>query len=214
MLRDVDELMPIGEFSERSGLSPKRLRTYAAGGLLVPAAIDSASGYRYYAPGQLRDAQLIDALREAGVPLADIGSFLRNPSAEQLDAWARHVVSEAAHRRKGLDLARRLLAIEEESSTSVVDERSGKGTMTELRTASRMDIGRVRDNNEDAVVCSDRLVAVADGVGGQSGGEVASAIAAALVQAAFTGRSPDELQAAVRAVLTWKAWARRCVRQG
>src|SRR5829696_8171958 len=71
MLRSVDDLMPIGEFSERSGLSPKRLRTYAAGGLLVPAAIDSASGYRYYSPGQLREAQVIDALREAGMPLAD-----------------------------------------------------------------------------------------------------------------------------------------------
>ena len=48
MLHDVDDLMPIGEFSQRSGLSPKRLRSYAAGGLLVPAAIDSSSGYRYY----------------------------------------------------------------------------------------------------------------------------------------------------------------------
>jgi len=77
MLRYVDDLMPIGEFSARSGLSPKRLRSYAAGGLLVPAAVDSASGYRYYSPGQLREAQLIDALREAGMPLADIGSLLR-----------------------------------------------------------------------------------------------------------------------------------------
>jgi DNA-binding transcriptional MerR regulator len=57
--------MPIGEFSLRSGLSAKRLRSYAAGGLLLPAAVDSASGYRYYSPSQLRDASLIDALREA-----------------------------------------------------------------------------------------------------------------------------------------------------
>src|ERR1700730_18603305 len=46
MLPCVDDLMPIGEFSGRSGLSAKRLRSYAAGGLLVPAAVDSASGYR------------------------------------------------------------------------------------------------------------------------------------------------------------------------
>ena len=52
MLHDVDELMPIGEFSERSGLSPKRLRSYSAGGLLVPEAVDSVTGYRYYSPGQ------------------------------------------------------------------------------------------------------------------------------------------------------------------
>ena len=40
MLRAMDELMPIVAFSERSGLSPNRLRTYAAGRLLVPAASD------------------------------------------------------------------------------------------------------------------------------------------------------------------------------
>ena len=56
MLRCVDNRVPIGEFSERSGLSPKRLRSCPAGGLLVSAAIDSASGYPYYFPDQLREA--------------------------------------------------------------------------------------------------------------------------------------------------------------
>jgi len=191
--------MPIGEFSERSGLSPKRLRSYAAGGLLVPAAVDSASGYRYYSPGQLREAKVIDALRAAGLPLADIASLLRDPSRNQLDAWATRVEIAAAQRQKALDLARRLLSNEAPSFTPVHTERSGKETMTTLRTVSRTDIGRLRDNNEDAVVSSDRLAAVADGMGGHPGGEVASAVAVALVQAAFTGRSLDELQAGVRA---------------
>jgi PPM family protein phosphatase len=108
----VDDLLPIGEFSERSGLSPKRLRSYAAAGLLVPAAIDSTSGYRYYSPGQLRDARLIDALRNAGMPLADIGGLLREPTAQQLDAWATRVASDAAQRQQALDVARRLLSAE------------------------------------------------------------------------------------------------------
>jgi PPM family protein phosphatase len=199
MLHCVDDLMPIGEFSERSGLSPKRLRSYAAGGLLVPAAVDSASGYRYYSPGQLREAKLIDTLREAGMPLADIAALLRDPSCDQLDAWARRVEIDAEHRQKALDLARRLLSIEATSFTPVDNERSGKESMMKLRTVSHTDIGRVRDNNEDAVVSSDHLAAVADGMGGHPGGEVASAVAVALVQAAFTGRSLDEIQAAVRA---------------
>lgn len=71
--------------------------------------------------------------------------------------------------------------------------------MTRLNTATRCELGLVRDNNEDAVVATDRLAVVADGMGGHPGGEVASAVAASLVQAAFTGRSLDELQAAVRA---------------
>src|SRR5436309_16104004 len=87
MLHCVDDFMPIGEFSERTGLSPNRLRSYAAGGLLVPAGVDSASGYRYYAPRQVREATLIDTLRDAGMPLAEIAALLRDPSCEQLDAW-------------------------------------------------------------------------------------------------------------------------------
>ena len=86
MLRCVDDLLAIGEFSQRSGLSRKRLRSYAAAGLLVPAAVDSASGYRYYDQSQLHAAQLIDTLREAGMPLADIAALLRAPSCEQVDA--------------------------------------------------------------------------------------------------------------------------------
>ena len=183
--------MPIGEFSERSGLSQKRLRAYAAGGLLVPAAVDSASGYRYYAPGQVREAQLIDALRDAGMPLSQIASVLRQRSIEQLDRWARQVDAEAAQRHDAVRLARQLLA-----ST---DDHGRKDVMSTLRAAARTDVGRVRDTNEDATICGNHLVAVADGMGGAPGGEVASATAVALLEAAFSGRSLDELEAAVRA---------------
>jgi protein phosphatase len=199
MLRYVDDLLPIGEFSERSCLSPKRLRSYASAGLLVPTAVDSASGYRYYSPGQVREAQVIDALRAAGMPLAEIGALLRDPSGDQLDAWARQVEIDAAQRQKALDFARGLLAIEAASFAPVRNDRSKETSMTKLNTASRTAIGRARDNNEDVVVSSDRLAVVADGMGGHPGGEVASAVAASLVQAAYTGRSLDELQAAVRA---------------
>ena len=110
MLHGVDHLMAIGEFSERSGLSAKRLRTYAAEGLLAPAAVDPTSGYRYYLPGQLRDALVIDALRQAGVPLADIRAFLRQPSREQLDAWARQLETDANRRHGALAVAHDLFA--------------------------------------------------------------------------------------------------------
>lgn len=199
MLRGVGDLMPIGEFSERSGLSPKRLRSYAAGGLLVPAAIDSASGYRYYSAGQLREAQLIHELRSAGMPLAEIASLLRHRSLEQLDQWAQQVDLEASQRHEALHVARRLLATEAEPITANVDRNLRRDAMTKLHAAARTDIGRVRENNEDAVLCLDRVVAVADGMGGLPGGEIASSLAVALLEVAFTGRSLDELEAAVRA---------------
>jgi PPM family protein phosphatase len=191
--------MPIGEFSERSGLSPKRLRSYAAEGLLVPAAVDSGSGYRYYSPGQLRDAQLIDTLRAAGMPLAGVAAFLRHPLAEQLDVWARRVETDATQRQAALDRVRALLALEGPSDGGIENQRQGGEPMTAWSTASRVDIGRVRDSNEDAVVSTQRLAVVADGIGGQPGGSLASAVAVALVEAAFTGRSLDELQAGARA---------------
>lgn len=207
MLCLVDELMPIGEFSERSGLSQKRLRSYAAEGLLVPAAVDPSSGYRYYSPGQLHDAQIVDALRQAGLSLADIRVGLSRPSTNFLDAWEGHLDSDALLRRRALDRARGLFAAEGAPRPEAAKCNTTGGKMTRLRSAGRSETGPVRENNEDVVVSGDRLAVVADGMGGHPGGEVAANAATALVLAAFTGRSIDELQAAVRAA-NWAIWDR------
>src|ERR1700690_1862273 len=132
--------MPIGEFSEHSGLSPKRLRSYATAGLLIPAAVDSASGYRFYSPGQLREARLIDALREAGMPLSPIRDLPRGPWDGQLEAWERQVEGDAGQRREALDLARRLLAFEAPSMSPIDIDHDRKATMTQLKTVGRTDI--------------------------------------------------------------------------
>jgi serine/threonine protein phosphatase PrpC len=191
--------MAIGEFSERSGLSAKRLRTYATEGLLAPAAVDPSSGYRYYSPGQLTEALVIDALRHAGVPLADIREFLRQPSQGQLGVWAEQLETDANHRQQALAIARRLLAADEDPSFRMIDPRSKEVFMTRLRTAGRTDIGQLRENNEDVIVSSDRLALVADGMGGHPGGEIAASVVAGLVPASFAGQSVDELEAAIRA---------------
>jgi hypothetical protein len=48
------DLMSIGEFARRSGLSANALRLYDELGLLPPARVDASSGYRFYAPGSAR----------------------------------------------------------------------------------------------------------------------------------------------------------------
>jgi PPM family protein phosphatase len=200
MLPHVDDLVPIGEFAQRSGLSQKRLRSYAAAGLLMPTSVDPSSGYRYYSPRQLRTARLIDALREAGMPLAEIAEVFRDPSSKHLDIWARHVELDAQQRRQALDNARELLGSEAFSFRPGGEDPLGrKVSMTQLNAVSRSEVGQVRENNEDDVVTSDCLAVVADGMGGHPGGEVASTVAVSLVHAAYTGGSIDELQAATRA---------------
>jgi protein phosphatase len=141
----------------------------------------------------LAEALVIDALRHASVPLADIRAFLRQPSREQISIWARQLATDANHRQQALVLAGQLLAAEEDRSFPMAHPRSEEGLMTRLRTAGRSDTGPLRENNEDVVVSSDRLALVADGMGGHPGGEIAANVAAGLVPASFTGQSVDEL---------------------
>ena len=49
--------------------------------------------------------------------------------------------------------------------------------MTTLRWGSATDVGAVREANQDALLVAEPLFAVADGMGGHQGGEVASATA-------------------------------------
>ncbi len=57
--------------------------------------------------------------------------------------------------------------------------------MTVLRSGSASDVGRVRSVNEDRLLESGWLYAVADGMGGHAGGEVAAATAIGVLERAF-----------------------------
>jgi len=60
-------------------LSVKALRHYHDVGLLEPAEIDPASGYRFYEPSQVPIAQVIRRFRDLGMPLDEIKAVLQAP---------------------------------------------------------------------------------------------------------------------------------------
>ena len=70
--------------------------------------------------------------------------------------------------------------------------------MFEFRWGAATDVGRVRTNNEDAMLVSRHLFAVADGMGGHQGGEVASDLALQTLESTFTEPTTDGLLEAAR----------------
>lgn len=80
---DDDELMTIGRFARISGLSIHTLRHYDDVGLLAPAQVDEATGYRRYRRGQVQSARVIQALRWIDLPVEDVRRLLSDPTGEE-----------------------------------------------------------------------------------------------------------------------------------
>ncbi|HUL55335.1 MAG TPA: MerR family transcriptional regulator [Opitutaceae bacterium] len=70
------QLFSIGEFSQISGLSVKTLRFYDEKGLLKPAQVDAASGYRFYDGASAERARIVAQLRGLQFPLDEIARIL------------------------------------------------------------------------------------------------------------------------------------------
>lgn len=72
--------------------------------------------------------------------------------------------------------------------------------MTTFRVGSASDVGQVRSNNQDSKLVSDGVgvYAVADGMGGHQGGEVASAIAIETLEAIITDPTTPSVVEAVK----------------
>jgi DNA-binding transcriptional MerR regulator len=71
--------LSIGDFAKMTYLSIKSLRRYHEMGLLIPAEVDEASGYRYYAPDQIAVGQVIRRFRDLGMPLEQVREVLNAP---------------------------------------------------------------------------------------------------------------------------------------
>jgi DNA-binding transcriptional MerR regulator len=104
--------------ARESGLTVSALRFYDSAGILPPADVDAATGYRWYADHQVAQARLIAALRRVRMPLPEIAAVLA-ATAGGTAGTGRGTTGEAdrllqAHLRRlenGLQDARRQLRL-------------------------------------------------------------------------------------------------------
>ena len=97
-----------GEFARLCGVKKHTLFHYDAIGIFSPA-LRGENGYRYYAPAQMETCNVLAALTELGVPLAEIRAYLDRRSPAELLALLER--EQAALTRKLLRLGhiRRLM---------------------------------------------------------------------------------------------------------
>jgi DNA-binding transcriptional MerR regulator len=75
----------IGTVARLAQVSARTLRHYHEIGLLTPAYVDVATGYRHYTPDQVLRLHRILVLRDLGVPLPEVGTLIDDDvTVEQL----------------------------------------------------------------------------------------------------------------------------------
>jgi DNA-binding transcriptional MerR regulator len=104
-------MFKIGDFSKFTRVSVKMLRHYDEIGLLKPARIDAATGYRFYAADQLPRLNRIILLKDLGFKLDQIADLLDGDlTAEQIRGMLR--LRHAEIEQQLLSLQLRLALIE------------------------------------------------------------------------------------------------------
>ena len=138
-------MFSIGEFARHGRVSVRMLRHYDAIGLLRPACVDPASGYRFYQVSQLAELNRVIALKDLGFTLQQVQAILEEKvTAAELRGMLKlrraeiHAQIEAETAR----LARveaRLLTIEDEArvpADGVVIKRLAPVRVAELTGAA------------------------------------------------------------------------------
>lgn len=80
----IKKLYNIGEVSKICNIPISTLRYYDEIGLVIPAKIDDATGYRYYSNTQLSIIDTITYFRYLNIPLKDIKAYLQTPGDHKL----------------------------------------------------------------------------------------------------------------------------------
>jgi DNA-binding transcriptional MerR regulator len=158
----LEGVLKIGDFSRLSRVTIKALRLYDRAGLLRPAHVDRATGYRSYDHAQLEAVGRILVLKDLGFRLHEIRALLADPSSldaaleTRRDSLAAGIAADAQRLRR-LDALRQGLrkpepmppvtvrAIEPVlalTAREVVDPTAGR--TTELFETLERDAGRAK----------------------------------------------------------------------
>jgi DNA-binding transcriptional MerR regulator len=169
-------MFTIGEFARLGDISIRMLRHYDEIGLLAPAQVDPATGYRSYSIAQLRDLNRIVALRGLGFSLTEVRHLLAGITAAELRAM---LLARQADLERQIELG--------QAALSRVEAR--------LRAIERED--EMADDIVVKTVPAQRLLAVARPIPGFGPDNVAPAVneAHAVLSAvvADLGLSPDRV---------------------
>ena len=92
------------------GINKKTLMWYDETGLFRPAAIHPENGYRYYSYHQSSILETILLLRELGVSIGEIQSFMQNRSAASLEQLLQEKIDELDRTLAHLRSVRKTLA--------------------------------------------------------------------------------------------------------
>ncbi|MGX6602345.1 DNA polymerase III subunit beta family protein [Micromonosporaceae bacterium Da 78-11] len=137
----------IGDVARASGLSVSALRFYDGAGVLVPAAVDPATGYRRYTDDQVRAARLIAGLRRVGMAVPAIAQAVRDrqdPDAvrRQLELHRQRLEDGLADAKRELLRIHTLLDLEENLMTRITLPAAAlAATLDAVRFAARADPG-------------------------------------------------------------------------
>ena len=135
-------LLTIGAFARAVGLAPSTLRYYDECGLLRPAEVDEATGYRYYTPDLARRAQAVAQMRDAGVSIEAMHTAL-DGTTEERRRVLRQVLAEqealAARRTSVLEDLIAGQARDRPAATLTVDGPELAAAIRQVRAAAEAD---------------------------------------------------------------------------
>src|SRR5712671_1555776 len=142
-------MLRIGDFARLGGVTVRALRHYAAEGLLAPAQVDEATGYRSYRFEQLAALDRILALRDLGFSLADVRDLIASDAGvsallERLRRQRARLAAEVERqtsRLRRLEALRRAIAADPGGATAADSHRWSPATRR-WRPTSRWGDGR------------------------------------------------------------------------